>query len=704
MPTETAAEATRRIVPEDLFRLHFLSDPRISPDGTRVAYVVTTADREDNEYRSHIWLAATDGSRPPRRFTNGPKRDQDPQWSPDGRRLAFVSRRSGHAEVWVIPTDGGEAQRLTFTPNGATTPRWRPDSRALVFLTGVREEDPAPGSAPIETDKEREARREKRKKVEKDEPRRITHMKYKSDGQGFLEDYKTHLWVVELDDDGAAAGPLRRLTDGDWDDAEPAWSPDGQWIAFCSNRTPERDLTWRRDVWVVPAAGGEAHPITGGRGRVEQPAWSPDGRLLAYVGHEDPDEGGFGTNQRLYIVRLDGDAQVVGERHELSADLDLTMGSHVMSDMRAAVPNDPPAWTPDSAAIYYLVTDAGRVGLYRFDLSGDAAPFRILYGDRAILNISLSADGTRLAYDVTDPTNPGDVFTCTLTAAGRAGEEQQLTHANGRYFAERDLAPVEEMRFAGADGTALQGWIMRPPDYQPGQTYPAIVEVHGGPHFLYGFSFFHEFQTLAAQGNIVFFMNPRGSQGYGEGFAQAIRNRWGVGPDYEDLMAGVDALVATGEVDPARLGLTGGSYGGYMTCWIVGHTDRFRVAVAQRSLTNILSFYGTSDVGWLLSDWEFGGLHATEDAYQHYWRMSPLAYAAQVTTPLLLVHPEQDLRCPIGESEQFYAALKRLGKTAELVRFPGASHGLSRTGPPVMRVHRLHTIADWLARYLEAAA
>lgn len=699
MSSETPATAApTRVQATDLFALKFMSDPRISPDGGQIAFVLTHAHKDDNEYRSHIWLHR-EGQSAPRRFTNGPKRDTDPHWSPDGHLLAFVSNRTGHSEIWVIPLDGGEAARLTHTPHGAGEPRWSPDGRRLAFVTAVDEGDPAPSRHPTESDAERKARHEQREKAEKEQPRHITHLRYKADGQGFLEARKRHIWVVDVDADGTAAGEPRQVTDGDWDDNQAAWSPDGRFLAFSTNRTPDRDMNGVSDVWVAPADGGDAWLITESKGDAFVPAWSPDGTLLAYVGHENRPEGGLASNHRLYVVPMGADGHPSGERRDCMGDLDRTVGSHVLSDMRSGPAADPPQWTPDSAGIYYQVSDSGRGHLYRFDPAGEAAPRRVLGGDRVILNAGLSADGSRLAYDVTDVSNPGDLYTCAVLPDGRTGEETRLTHVNRPYFEEHTIGAVEELLFKAEDGTDLQGWVVRPPGYEDGTRYPGVVEIHGGPHLLYGFTFFHEFQVLAAQGYVVFYMNPRGSQGYGEPFSMAIRDHWD-DPAYGDLMAGTDALITTGAVDPDNLAVTGGSYGGYMTCWIVGHTDRFKTAVAQRSLTNMISFYGASDVGWGLADWEFGTLFDSPDQYQHFWQVSPLAYAPNVTTPILLVHPDNDLRCPISESEQFYVALRRLGKEAELVRFPGGSHGLSRGGPPTMRVQRLNTIRDWIARYL----
>ena len=285
-------------------------------------------------------------------------------------------------------------------------------------------------------------------------------------------------------------------------------------------------------------------------------------------------------------------------------------------------------------------------------------------------------------------------------STGPASAEQQLTTVNKHVFADLLIRDAEEIRFDSPDGLGLQGWIIKPPGFEEGRKYPAVIEIHGGPHLMYGFSFFHEFQLLAAQGYVVFYMNPRGGQGYGQEFVDAIRGGWGE-PDYRDLLRGVDVLLEQGYVDEARLGVTGGSYGGYMTCWIIGHTNRFRTAVASRSVTNLISMYGSSDAGWMLEDWEFTPLFDNPEAYQLLWRHSPLAYAAQVETPLLLTHGEDDRRCHLEQAEEMYVALRRLGKTAELVAFPGSTHELSRAGAPRMRVQRLDAIVDWMRRYLD---
>jgi dipeptidyl aminopeptidase/acylaminoacyl peptidase len=693
------APARRPVAAKDLLKLRFLAEPAISPDGRRVAFVVAHAAKEGPEYHAHIWMAPADGSGPARQFTHGAKRDGHPLWSPDGRFLAFVTNRSGHKEIWMLPTDGGEARRVTFTPHGAGNPAWAPDSRALAFTTEVGPDDPAPAAHSFETDEERKTRKEKADKARREAPIRHTRIQYKTDGAGLWEGRYTHIWIQPLDDEGENAGAPRQLTSGDYEDSPAVWSPDGRYLAFSSNRAADPDLTLTSDIFVVPAEGGEPQQITAGKGAAESPAWRPDGAALAYVGHERAFEGGYGSNNILYVVPFAPGAGTAAQREDLSGALDRPVDNMSLSDARLGGVINYPVWAPDGAALYMNLSSWGRVGLWRFPTGGAGEPVEAVGGDRAVGNYSFSADRRVVAFVAGSPTSPGDLFTARLDAQGAAEDARQVTEVNRKLFAEVEIRAAEELRFDGPDGTPLQGWVITPPGFDPARRYPAVLNIHGGPHLMYGFTYFHEFQTLAAQGFVVFYMNPRGGQGYGQAFSDAIRGRWGA-PAQADLEAGLDALLARGYVDSARLGVSGGSYGGYMTLWMIGHSERFAAAVASRPVTNLISFYGASDAGFELTDWEFGELFGSEDAYRTLWEHSPLAYAPQMTTPVLITCGERDQRTPLEQSEEMFVALKRLGKTAELAQFPGGSHDLSRGGAPPMRVARLEAIAGWMRRYL----
>ena len=685
----------------DIMKIKFLSEPALSPDGHQVAFVVAHGHEADNDYRSHIWMRRADGKGPARQFTHGAKRDAHPVWSPDGRFLAFVSNRSGHKEVWLIPAGGGEARRVTHTRHGAGNPSWAPDSRALSFTSEIGPDDPQPSAQPLESDEERKARKEKEDKAKRETARRISRLRYKHDSTGMWEGRYTHLWVQALDDDGDNDGEPRQITSGDYEDSPAVWSPDGRYLAFSSNRTADPDRNLVSDIFVVPVAGGDLQQLTASRGPAHSPAWRPDSGALAYVGHERGDEWGFGSNNILFVVPFVPGQESIADRRDLSSRLDRPVDNMSLSDSRMGGFINYPTWTPDGRHIYMTVSDWGRVGLYRFTAGDSAAPEPVIGGDRTLTNLSFTPDTRAVAFVAGTPSNPGDLFFATLDETGPARDEQQLTTVNKHVFADLLISDAEEIRFDSPDGPGLQGWIMKPPGFEEGRQYPAVIEIHGGPHLMYGFAFFHEFQLLAAQGYVVFYMNPRGGQGYGQEFVDAIRGCWGE-PDYRDLLRGMDVLLEQGYVDEARLGVTGGSYGGYMTCWIIGHTNRFRAAVASRSVTNLISMYGSSDAGWMLEDWEFVPLFDNPEAYQLLWRHSPLAYAAQVETPLLLTHGEDDRRCHLEQAEEMYVALRRLGKTAELVTFPGSTHELSRAGAPRMRVQRLDAIVDWMRRYLDA--
>jgi len=697
--TDTPADNSR-ITAADVTRLRFVGEPALHPDGRRVVFSVAHTDSDRNEYRTHLWLEDAAGGGKARQFTHGKGRDSGPVWSPDGQWLAFVSTRNGHREVWLLPADGGEARRLTHTPHSAGSPVWSPDSRTLAFLTAVGPDDPAPAAAAFETEAARKKRSAAAAKARKEEPQRITRLRFKHDGDGYWPGRYTHIWLQDLDEEGASAGEPRPLTDGDYEDSAPAWSPDGGWLAFAANRRADPDLDLGTDLFVVPAAGGDLQQVIGGTGIAGQPAWSPDGTRLAYVGHERGPEWGFGSNNILYVVPFRPGADTSGERIDLSSCLDRPIDNMVLSDSKLAAAANLPIWTPDGRTILMTLSSWGRCSLYRFAADGQGTPVDVIGGDREVVNPACTPDGRRIVYTVSTPTHPRDVFVADLATDGSVMAERRLTEVNRKLFAERPPAPAEEMRFDGPDGTPLQGWIIKPPGFEASRQYPAVLCIHGGPHLMYGFSFFHEFQVLAAEGYVVFYMNPRGGQGYGQAFSDALRGDWGAVAQ-DDLMRGIDVLLAGGYVDVDRLAVSGGSYGGYMALWIIGHTHRFRAAVASRSVTNLISMYGSSDAGWVLEDWEFLPLFSRPDAYQTLWAHSPLAYAPQVQTPVLLTHGADDLRCHLEQAEEMHVALKRLGKVSELVYFPGASHELSRAGAPKMRVGRLDAITEWLGRYLK---
>lgn len=673
--------SSRRITIDDLLALRFLGDLALSPDGETVAYAMDAIEKTPGNgqppyaYKSAIWLTGAAGGAPTQ-FTSGAFRDRRPVWSPDGAHVLFTSDRGAPApgarapkHLWVIPLGGGEARRVTQAEHDPADATWSPDGTRIAFT----------GKAPI---------------VEKprSDVKVITRMKHKFDGEGFWDNRYKHIFVVP-----ASGGEARQVTSGDFDHREPAWSPDGARLALVANRSDDADYTNIADVWVLTLATGEMRRLTAGVGPVLTPVWSPDGTQIAYLGHENVCMGA--SNIMLWIVPADGSTPP----RCLTRDFDRSLTHHVISDMRAHPAAGRPVWSPDGRFVFVMVAEGGTTQLAAVEVERGTVHL-MTAGRREIYAESYDAARRRVALAISDPVTPGDVWIAEVDGLmdGRptipTARERRLTFVNEAALGGIELSTPERFDFAGADGWAMEGWLLPPVGREPGRRYPTILAIHGGPHAAYGEAFFHEFQVLAALGYAVVYANPRGSQGYGQTFCAATHHDWG-GKDYADLMAGLDAaLDRFSFLDPDRLGVEGGSYGGYMTNWVVGHTQRFKAAVTMRSIANCLSQWGTSDLAYFKGYWEFPG-----DPWENpmfYWERSPLAYVKDITTPLLILHSENDLRCPIGEGEQLFAALKKQGKEVAFARFPDESHDMSRNGRPDHRIERLRLITDWFARFI----
>lgn len=691
----------RRLTAEDLYRIELPAQPCLSPDGAWVAYVHSHVDPETREYVSRIWrLPAAGGS--PRRFTGGPGNDLQPAWSPDGSRLAFVRRSTaeddpGRDQIWVIDTAGGEAWQLTRMPLGATAPVWSPDGRMLAFAArAVAGPDGELVTRPF-TAEEREARRRRAR----DEGRRITALWYKSDPGGGLKPAEPlQTWVVDVPDLPPATPPDPiPVTGGEFDHRPSAFAPDGRRLAVLSNHAADPEGSFLlMDIWLypvpgsgeVPAGGGPAPVnVTGGRGHFEGAAFSPDGRRLAALGHRY--EQMWATHYRLWLFPADPAA---GEEPAcLTAGWDRSARDTVGSDMRGSTPVGAPRWSPDGRILYFLASDAGSAQVWQVPAAG-GTPEPVTAGDWQIYGWSMDRACTRLAMAATDFCNPGDVYALDLPA----GELRRLTDLSAGWRDQVSWPERLHLTVPSDGGWQLDAWLIKPAGWQPGRRYPLVLEVHGGPYTAYGHAFYQEFHLLAAQGYAVLYANPRGSTSYGEALCAAIDGDWG-GGDMRDLLAAVDAAVATGWVDPGRLGVTGGSYGGFMTAWMIAHSDRFAAAVAHRGLYNWISFAGVADIG----PWFTAGAHGTGPAWRdgaRLWELSPLRWADQMHTPLLICHSEGDHRTPIEQAEQLYTALRWLGRDVEFVRHPRSTHDLTRIGPPAVRVDRLLHIARWFGRWL----
>jgi dipeptidyl aminopeptidase/acylaminoacyl peptidase len=664
---------------DDLYALDWIEDVQISPDGQLVAYVRVSVDRANNRYRRAIYLAPTAGGTP-RRFTAGTRQDRQPRWSPDGAALAFVSTRDDErGQIYLIARDGGEARQITALPNGASDPVWHPDGTQLACLSLVNEAerqaeaDPTP--APADAWEQRRAAEARKHADElRNDPMVVTKLPYRS-GTSFFDDRRRHIYLLDLPAADAPPARARRITDGDLHYAPPAWMPDGSALLTTATRDPEADSLFAYyDVLRVPLDGGSPTALTSAGFSYFDPRPSPDGRQIAFLRlHEDRL---LAEGTRVAIIPATG-----GEPHDLTAHTDLNVEQF--------------HWQPDGNGVLFSAGWHGDAHVYAIGLPGTPT-YRdgetLVGGRRIVSDFAVSRDGT-IAFVAGSDSDP-----CNLFVRTPDGNERQLTNLNAELLATRISAPIEELRYTAPDGQTVQGWCLYPPNFDPTQRYPLAVHIHGGPHTMWGPGFrsmWHEWQANAAAGYIVFFCNPRGSDGYGEAWRHAIFGAWGEA-DMGDILAGVEQMIAHGHVDPTRIAVTGGSYGGYMTTWLISHDDRFCCAVAARGVYNLISHHSTSDAHELI-EMEFGGF--PWELHEELWDHSPLAHAHKINTPLLLLHAERDFRVPISEAEQLFAFLRRQKKVVELVRYPREGHELTRTGEPNHRADHMRRTLAWFDRY-----
>jgi dipeptidyl aminopeptidase/acylaminoacyl peptidase len=647
------------MLPEDIYELVNAGDPRISPDATRVAFVVTAADRESNEYRGAIWIAPLDASAEPRQFTSGERRDTTPRWSPDGNWLAFASSRGDDDKapmnLYVIPAEGGEARKLTDQKESVEEIAWSPDSKRIAFSARVRD------AAYEEEDDKKRA------------PRRFTRVFHKLDSVGFTGDRRKHVFVVDVNGDGP-----RQLTNGDFEHANPAWSPDGKRIVLDGLRDERWDVELVNRLYSIEVDGNtEPKALTGDDGSYGDPSFSPDGRRIAYL--MTPEDGTYPHHTQVGVMNADG-----SDGKLLTTSLDRQCGPY--PEYRE------PVW--DGGRLFFSVEDGGNLHLYAVAADGASAPERIVGGEQVITAYDVRAG--KLAYVASTHTTVRELYVGI--------DSRRVTHVGDAFERGRTLVEPERFTAVSADGYEVDAWIVRPAGFKAGTRYPALLNIHGGPFAQYGTGFFDENQVYAGAGYAVLFSNPRGGSGYSEEHGRAIRGPlndagpgWGT-RDYEDVIAVVDtALERFDCIDPERLGVIGGSYGGFMTSWIIGHTNRFKAAISERAVNNLVSMFGSSDLFWVFER-QFGGpLWENVDAYLD---RSPSTYAQQMETPVLVLHSEQDLRCSIEQGEHLFTLLRLLGKDVEMVRFPAESHELSRAGSPIHRVTRFETILEYFGRYL----
>jgi len=663
----------RAVSDSDLFAFRWVASPQISPDGRQAAYVLVTVNAKHDGYETSLWVVGTDGAAAPRRLTAGP-RDGAPRWSPDGSTLAFLRPQDGRPQLYLLPLGGGEAQQLTDLPKGASAAAWSPDGKAIAFTSTTTPEDLAKKDTTEQP---------------KSDVRIITLAEFRSDDEGYLDPAEhSHIWTVPAGMPGDAPAKAHQVTSGSFDENAPQWSRDGTRIIFVSDRVRESYYyPPDNNLYSVPAAGGAIDTVVDINGPVFGPAPAPDGKAVAFRGWVNP-RAARSYNQSDLFVWRDGRAT------NLTADYDFDMGSDVIGDQ--APPrgggSSPTIWSADGKAVIVTTTEHGRSNLVRFDAqTGAREP--LTTGDHAVLAYSATPDGRRLVLTLGDPTHLADLYALDAQTKRIA----QLTHVNDSLFGKLQLVTPEDFWYTSFDGRKIETWIMKPVGFAPGKKYPLILNIHGGPHTAYGYIFFHEMQLLAARGYVVVYPNPRGSTTYGQEFGNIIQYKY-PGDDYKDLMVAVDSVIRRGYVDATKLGVTGGSGGGLLTDWTVSHTHRFAAAVSQRDVADWLGFWYTADFTLFQPSW-FRSTPFRDP--QEFLARSPVRYADSVTTPLLFILGDADLRTPPTQGgEAMFRALKFLRRTTVQVRFPGESHELSRSGKPVHRVERLQHILNWFDKYL----
>ncbi len=670
-----AARKKPLITAEDLYRMEHITDAQISPNGRFIMASIRRIDRKTEKKYSNLWLYPTDGSKP-RQFTYGDQVDSSPRWSPDGSQIAFFSNRSNEKQpqIYLIPADGGERRPLTDLKGSFGAMSWSPDGKKL--LCTFRKKDKESLSREENDDK---------KKLGIVARHYANRTFFKLDGAGYLpDDENFHLWIVD-----AVNGKATQITpDGRFNEGGLAWSPDGRLVAFISNRAEDPDLDPDAfDLYVMPSEGGEMRPIETPEGTKGSPSFSPDGRLIAYVGTAG--KGLWWKNNSLWVVPIDSSAPA----RNLSEECDLHV-AHVTSGDTGTGAFMPPTWSPNGETIYFQASQHGDTALFACDLaSGDVN--RVLDAPGAVENFTFDESGLWMAYTLNTMEIPGQLYLRDMAKE----RSKKLTKLNESWLRRLDLGEMEELWFEARDGYTLHGWILYPPNFDPNKQYPSILQIHGGPQTQYGRSFMHEFYFLAAHGYVVYFSNPRGGQGYGNAHSKAIWHAWGT-VDYDDIIDWAEYMKKQPYIDPERMGVTGGSYGGYMTNLIIGRSDLFAAAVTQRSLSNLISMWGSSDFNWAFQQ-TYGDNLPPFDNLETYWNGSPLKYIGDCDTPTLVIHSQMDLRVAQEQGEQIYVALKTLGVDTELVLFPDEPHGLSRTGRTDRRIARLNHMLRWFDKYLK---
>jgi dipeptidyl aminopeptidase/acylaminoacyl peptidase len=730
------AQGTRVITEKDLFKFAWIADPQISPDGTTVAFVRVTVNEKENRYETSVYAVASGGAEAPRRLTSG-IRDTTPRWAPDGKRIAFVRapEKDGKPQIFVLHMDGGEARPITDVASGASSPVWSPDGTAIAFnsSTGV-DDGRKSGDATASAD-------------HKSDVQVVTRAVYRANGNPGLvdNDHHAHIFTIEASESGDRRPPPKQLTDGEFDERGIEWAPDGSQIYFVSTRVAEPYYEERgAELFSVPASGGTITKIAAIDGDIGNLSASPDGRRIAFIGTLRGKPIRSYSQPDLWVV----DASPNSTPKNLTEHYDYDVGGGIGGDQSAPRGNNrkPIVWSKDPAAsagqaawsLIVVTAEKGSANLRRFALATGASE-TVTSGAQDVVAYSATPDASKIAATLSTQTTIGDIAVVDVARTDGARADgaradgaradgaradgaradgaradgaradgarafqasasvHQITHVNADLFKDIRQSEPEEIWYKSFDGKTVQGWILKPPDFDATKKYPLILEIHGGPHSAYGNTYTHEFQWMAAKGYVVLFTNPRGSTSYGQDFGNIIQYRY-PGDDYKDLMAGVDEVLKKGYVDANRLGVTGGSGGGLLTNWTITQTPRFKAAVAQRDIADWYGFWFTADFTLFQPTWF---RKAPWEDPQDFAERSPITHVANVTTPLMLINGDWDYRTPPADGgEMMFRALKYRKIPTVMVRFPRETHELSRSGEPWHRVERLQHIVGWMDQWLQ---
>ena len=709
----------RSITETDLYKFTWIADPQISPDGSTVAFVRVVVNEKENRYESSLYTVPTSGSEAPRRLTAG-TRDVGPRWSPDGRRIAFIrtpasqssgsaSQSSGSAsqssgsesakqqasQVYLLQMDGGEARPLTDLSGGVTALAWSPDGKTIAF-NAMKGRDAQAGQ---DAHAGREGQVRQEGQDAKSDVQVMTRAVYRANGNPTYVDNErhSHIFTVRAPVDGDDKPVPMQITDGEFDERGLEWAPDGSRIYFASVRVPEPYYEENdSELFSVPAAGGPITKIAGIEGGISNLAVSPDGKRIAFVGVERGKPIRSYSQPDLWVT----DAAPNSTPKNLTANYDFDIAGGIGGDQAAPRGQNrkPIVWSPDGNKLAVASAEHGSSNLITIDVSSGRIG-RLTETAQDIVAYSATPRGNKFAATFSTQTNIGDIF--FLDYAPESGPQHrapvQITHINEELFKDIRQSEPEEIWYRAFDGKQIQGWILKPPDFDANRKYPLILEIHGGPHSAYGNVYTHEFQWMAAKGYVVLFTNPRGSTSYGQEFGNIIQYRY-PGDDYRDLMAGVDEMLKKGYIDANRLGVTGGSGGGLLTNWTITQTQRFKAAVAQRDIADWYGFWFTADFTLFQPTWF---RKAPWEDPQDFAARSPITHVASVTTPLMLVLGDQDYRTPPADGgEMMFRALKYRKIPTVMVRFPRENHELSRSGEPRHRVERLQHIVGWMDQWL----